>query len=104
MPVYAYRCKDCKHEFEEMHAIDDDTLIDCPECESENVERLINSAPTIAGGMSTPAGTSRGATHEELRRKWREETPKLRRKLRDRLGDDAMKDLPLIDPSGDDKS
>ena len=32
----------------------------------------------------------------ELKAKWREETPKLRKKIRDKLGDDAIKDIPSL--------
>lgn len=93
MPMYDYRCKNCGHEFTETHGFDE-TALECPECESEDIERVIKGAPTFARGMLTPAGTSRKSSKEELRDKWQEETPKLRKKLRDKLGDSATQNLP----------
>jgi putative FmdB family regulatory protein len=100
MPMYDYRCKVCGYEFTETHAFDD-PLPECPECESEAVQRLITGAPTIARGMLTPAGDSRQSSREQLRAKWREETPKLRDKLRDKLGDDAVKNIPSLNSDDD---
>jgi len=93
MPVYDYRCKDCGFEFTETHGFNEKAF-DCPDCESENLERLIKDAPTYAKGMLTRAGDGRKASKEELQAKWREETPKLHKKLRDKLGDDAIQGLP----------
>ena len=101
MPMYEYRCKECGHEFTEVHGIDE-PLPDCPECEAEDVQRLITSAPTIAKGMETPPGDGKRATKEELRDKWREETPKLRKQLSDKLGEDAVKDIPSLNADFDD--
>jgi putative FmdB family regulatory protein len=95
MPVYDYRCKTCGHEFTETHPIEA-PLPDCPECESVEVQRLITSAPTIARGILTPAGTSRKSSKEELKAKWREETPKLREELAKKLGEEAIKDIPSL--------
>lgn len=100
MPVYTYRCPSCGHQFEEKHGIHEPAP-DCPECEYETPERLITSAPTITGGMATPAGDGRRATKEQLQAKWQEETPKLRKKLRDRLGDDAVNQIPSLNHNYD---
>jgi len=94
--MYDYRCKECGYEFTESHGFNEKAF-DCPECESQNLQRLITGAPTVAKGILTPAGDSRKATKEQLRAKWREETPKLHKKLRDKLGDDAVQGLPTID-------
>ena len=32
MPTYAYRCKDCGHAFDVVHAFTDDALTECPAC------------------------------------------------------------------------
>jgi len=32
MPTYAYKCKDCNHEFETMQKMTDDPLTECPKC------------------------------------------------------------------------
>jgi putative FmdB family regulatory protein len=95
MPVYDYRCKACGHEFTETHPIDAQQP-DCPECESAEVQRRITSAPTFARGFLTPAGTARKSSKEELKAKWQEETPKLREQLVNKLGEDAVKDIPSL--------
>jgi putative FmdB family regulatory protein len=95
MPVYEYRCKACGFEFSATHSIDAE-LPECPECESADVQRVITSAPAIARGMLTHAGDSRRSSQEQLRSKWAEETPKLRRKLRDKLGEDAIRQIPSL--------
>jgi len=95
MPFYRFRCSDCGTEFEEKQSFDDD-LPECPECDSEDVKRLITNAPTHARGVLTHAGDGYRASHKQLRDKWREETPKLRKKLRDKLGDDAVNDLSFL--------
>lgn len=102
MPVYRYRCDECQHEFEELHAIDA-AVPDCPECDAESVKRLIVSAPTIARGVLTHAGDGRRASKEELQAKWREETPKLRRKLSDKYGEDVVKHIPTLNMDIGDK-
>ena len=101
MPMYDYRCNACGHEFVETHGFDE-TALECPDCESEDIQRLIKSAPTFARGVLTHAGTSRASSKEELRDKWREETPKLRKKLRDKLGEDIVRDIPSLNDTFDD--
>lgn len=95
MPQYDYRCKACGYEFSERHSINE-AASECPECESEDVVRRITDAPTHAQGVLTHAGDGHRASAEQLRDKWREETPKLRKKLRDKLGEDAVKKLPNL--------
>jgi putative FmdB family regulatory protein len=102
MPVYRYRCEECQHEFEELHAMDADAP-DCPECDADAVKRLIVTAPAIAKGVLTHAGNGKRASKEELQDKWREETPKLRRKLRDKFGDDAVSQIPTLNMDIGDK-
>lgn len=101
MPIYRYRCDECEHTFEQMQRIGEDTP-ECPECFSEAVTRLIVDAPLHAKGVLTHPGDKRRASKEELRDKWREETPKLRKKLRDKLGDDAVNSIPTLNMNYDD--
>ncbi|NWG15931.1 MAG: zinc ribbon domain-containing protein [Chloroflexi bacterium] len=89
MPLYDYRCEACGHRFQARHGFDADAPA-CPNCAAPEVKRVILSAPTFAQGILTLAGDSRGATKEQLQDKWAEETPKLRKKLVDKLGEDVV--------------
>ena len=100
MPVYRYRCPECGHEFEERHKLNE-MPDECPECEHEQVQRLITDAPTHAKGALTHAGDGYRATAEQLRDKWKEETPRLRKRLRDKLGEDVVKKIPTLNMDND---
>lgn len=89
MPLYDYRCDNCAAEFEARHGFDAPAP-DCPQCESTHVQRIITRAPRSLKGMTADAGSGGTATKEELRDKWAEETPKLRKKLVDKLGEDTV--------------
>jgi|SRR5689334_15538535 len=41
MPTYAYRCKSCSHEFEELQRIADEPLKVCPNCHKPALVRII---------------------------------------------------------------
>lgn len=45
MPLYEYRCKSCKHQFEKIQKFSDDPVRICPKCGLE-VEQLL-CAPTV---------------------------------------------------------
>ena len=47
MPTYEYKCKKCKHEFEEIQSISADPLVLCPVCKTQNLVRIISKG----GGM-----------------------------------------------------
>ncbi|MCX6344980.1 MAG: zinc ribbon domain-containing protein [Armatimonadetes bacterium] len=40
MPTYAYRCKNCEHQFETIQRMIDDPLTACPECKGV-INRLL---------------------------------------------------------------
>jgi putative FmdB family regulatory protein len=40
MPTYHYRCKSCKHEFEELQKMSDESLKVCPSCNKHTLVRL----------------------------------------------------------------
>jgi putative FmdB family regulatory protein len=86
MPRYDYECDTCGVKFEARHGFDDPTPA-CPNGHA-TVHKLITSAPRMLLGMA--AATSKNASKEELQRKWAEETPKLRKKLADKLGEDTV--------------
>ena len=89
MPLYDYRCTHCDHLFEARHGFDDPAP-NCPNCDSADVQRVILKAPRVAQGMNASVSDTGTATKEQLRDKWAEETPKLRKKLADKLGDEAV--------------
>jgi putative FmdB family regulatory protein len=51
MPIYEYRCKKCKKEFEALVRADDPVA--CPACSSKRVEKLLSTFSAVATG-STP--------------------------------------------------
>jgi putative FmdB family regulatory protein len=95
MPLYDFKCPACDHRFEARTGFHDPAPV-CPNCDHAETKRLITSAPTFARGMLAHAGDGRKASKEQLQDKWREETPKLRKQLRDKLGDDAVKKMPSL--------
>lgn len=89
MPRYDYECKACGAHFEQQHGFNA-TPSPCPVCESTHLQKLITSAPTIARGMLTHAGDGRRASKEQLQAKWAEESPRLRKQLSEKLGEDTV--------------
>ncbi len=89
MPRYDYECDTCGRVFEARHGYDDPP----PPCPAGHptVHRLITTAPRVLKGMAAP--TSKNASKEELRSKWAEETPRLRKKLSDKLGEETVSKL-----------
>ena len=56
MPLYTFHCADCEREFEELVSINKIDSVQCPECDSNEVERLLS---LVAGlSKSSSAGTS----------------------------------------------
>jgi len=50
MPIYEYRCKGCKKDFELLQKITDEPLATCPKC-GKKVKRLISQTSfTLKGG------------------------------------------------------
>lgn len=44
MPLYEYRCDACGHEFEAMQKMADAPLSDCPECNGQQLVKLVSAA------------------------------------------------------------
>jgi putative FmdB family regulatory protein len=86
MPRYDYECDTCGKRFEASHGYDA-PLPTCPDGHTA-VHRIITGAPRLLRGPAAPV--SYRASKEELRRKWAEETPKLRKKMVDKLGEEAV--------------
>jgi putative FmdB family regulatory protein len=54
MPIYEYRCSNCGKTFEKIRRVADaDHDIDCPECESEETERLLSAFATGGCGPNS---------------------------------------------------
>jgi len=86
MPLYDYRCAN-GHLFEARHGFNDPAPA-CPACGEAQVQRLITTAPGVMQGMNASMGAN--ASKEQLQAKWAEETPKLREKLANKLGEETV--------------
>jgi putative FmdB family regulatory protein len=57
MPLYEYRCQKCGKSFEKLCRMQDADLdLKCPECQSDEVERLLSR---FAAGGCTSSGPGR---------------------------------------------
>ena len=55
MPLYEYRCLKCGKSFEKLRRMQDaDSDLECPECRSAEIERMLSSFST--GGCAPSAG------------------------------------------------
>src|SRR3954465_4646856 len=62
MPIYEYACRDCDHRFEELVSSSGTTIIACPECTSDDVQKLFStfSAKFVGGDMPRMSGGGGG--------------------------------------------
>jgi putative FmdB family regulatory protein len=57
MPLYEYRCRVCHRVFELLRRINDaDDGLECPDCHSEAVERLLSTFSAAGCGISGSRG------------------------------------------------
>ncbi len=89
MPRYDYECDVCGKRFEARPGFNDPAPA-CPDGHTP-VHKLITSVPRVLQGMAAPV--SKHADQAELRRKWAEETPKLRKQLVDKLGEEKVNQM-----------
>jgi len=61
MPIYEFVCESCSHKFEELLAISDKTLPNCPKCQSKETKKVLSACgvrshgiPTGSGGFDSP--------------------------------------------------
>jgi putative FmdB family regulatory protein len=43
VPTYEYKCKACDHRLEAFHSMSAKPLVDCPECEKPELQKLISA-------------------------------------------------------------
>jgi len=62
MPIYEYACQDCQTKFERIRTMKDaDSALNCGECESDNVKRLISRFNAASGGRTIASGRGCGS-------------------------------------------
>ena len=44
MPIYEYQCQSCGFDLEKLQRINDEPLVDCPECGKPELRRLVSAA------------------------------------------------------------
>lgn len=44
MPIYEYECDACGHRLESLQKLSDPPLVDCPECASASLRKLVSAA------------------------------------------------------------
>ncbi|MFO1313300.1 MAG: zinc ribbon domain-containing protein [Burkholderiales bacterium] len=44
MPIYEYRCNECKHEVEALQKLSDPPLVKCPACGKDALTKLVSAA------------------------------------------------------------
>jgi putative FmdB family regulatory protein len=59
MPIYEYKCKDCEKVFSKL-TFNLNAKAECPECKSENTERLISTIASSSGGSNVSSCGSSG--------------------------------------------
>lgn len=58
MPLYEYRCLECRHEFEALVPAGKADQATCPECGVEDVRRLLSMFAAPRGGGQAGAATA----------------------------------------------
>ncbi len=63
MPLYEYKCSDCEIKFDALRAMSAaDVPIACPQCDSENTNRMISLFSAIgSNGVIAGSGSSCGS-------------------------------------------
>ena len=58
MPIYEYHCRECDHRFQRLQPVSAAaTGLTCPQCGSEQVERLLSAFASTSSGGGTSAGS-----------------------------------------------
>ena len=63
MPLYEYQCKKCEKKFEILVSFSElDNPVKCPDCGSEETEKLLSTFSATIGSNSVGASCSPGST------------------------------------------
>ncbi|MCP5096791.1 MAG: zinc ribbon domain-containing protein [Chloroflexi bacterium] len=73
MPLYAYRCNDCGHEFEQRQKFSDDALTVCPTCEG-HIRRVVNSVGIVFKGSGFYVTDNRGKSSSKSKSSGKEKS------------------------------
>ena len=60
MPIYDYQCRECRKISEMFLRDSKEDVVYCPDCGSENMEKLISASYMIRMDTSAPSGTCCG--------------------------------------------
>jgi len=62
MPIYEYKCKECEHCFEKLVFAGDKESIECPECGTRQVDKLMSCSSFMDSGIgkACSSGTNSG--------------------------------------------
>lgn len=63
MPIYDYRCEECKTRYEVFHKVREDVSdIQCPHCQSRNHKKMMSVPAAAVIGSGSSSGESFGGT------------------------------------------
>lgn len=66
MPIHAYECEACGHQFETLQRVSDGPLLECPKCHQEKLTRLVSASSFhLVGGGWASEGYSKAPPGEK---------------------------------------
>lgn len=87
MLTYEYECQECKYNFETRQSIKDKPLVECPQCKSQTLERIIGSdiifidkTPRTLGTLAEKNTRKMGSYEKDKKQKETEDRSNLARK------------------------
>lgn len=75
MPTYAYVCDSCEHELEKVQRFADDPLVQCPNCDENDLRRIIFPAGIIFRGSGWYATDNRPRADKDAAKKDSKDPP-----------------------------